>query len=246
MTALRIDSDTADFSAGGMFMEGMSFGEMILRLVLAVLIGGTVGIEREYKNRPAGMRTHVLVCLGACLIAVLDCLMASGMLNAQSSVVSTTFGRISAQVISGVGFLGAGTIFMAQKHVAGLTTAASLWCVACIGLAVGMGYYLLSVSACIIMLLVLHFAQNVIHPSILKAIELDFIHRDVALPFVEECFRAYGVQMRDLNVQIERTKECRVYRYVYTVTIRDSYTYVQLMTKLSESENIIQVRTRST
>lgn len=224
----------------------VGFGETMLRLVLAVIIGGAVGIEREYKNRPAGMRTHVLVCLGACLIAILDCLMVAEMLPLQSSGVSTTFGRISAQVISGVGFLGAGTIFMAQKHVAGLTTAASLWCVACIGLAVGMGHYALGLGACLIMLLVLHFAQNVIHPSILKAIELEFIHRDIVLPFVDECFRAYGVQMRDMNVQIERTKECRVYRYVYTVTIRDSYTYVQLMTKLSESENIMQVRTRST
>lgn len=222
------------------------FGEMMLRLTLAVIIGGAVGIEREYKSRPAGMRTHVLVCMGACLIAILDCLTVAEMLPLQSSGVSATFGRISAQVISGVGFLGAGTIFMAQKRIAGLTTAASLWCVACLGLVVGMGHYALALGACLIMLLVLHFAQNLIHPSILKAIELEFIHRDIALPFVDECFRAYGVQMRDMNVQIERTKECRVYRYVYTVTIRDSYTYVQLMTKLSESENIIQVRTRST
>lgn len=233
------------FSEECLSME-VNWEQMAIRLVLSVLIGGAVGIEREFKNRPAGMRTHVLVCLGACLIAILDCLMVSNMLLLQSSGVSTTFGRISAQVISGVGFLGAGTIFMSQKHVAGLTTAASLWCVACIGLAIGMGHYGLGIGACLIMLVVLHFAQNIIHPSMLKAIELEFIHRDIVLPFVEDCFRMHGVQMHDLNVQIERTKDGRVYRYIYTVTIRDSYTYVQLMTKLSESENILKVRTRST
>lgn len=222
----------------------IDFSQIFIRLFLAVILGGAVGIEREYKNRPAGMRTHVLVCLGACVIALLDSLMASHSLAIDG--VTTTFGRISAQVISGVGFLGAGTIFMAQKRVAGLTTAASLWCMACIGLALGMGYYTLGICAGVIVLLVLHLAQNAIHPSMLKAIELEFIHRDVALPFVEECFRTYGVQMRDLNIHIERAKDYRIYHYTYTVTLRDSYVYVQLMTKLSESENIIQVRTRST
>ena len=121
----------------------LDFPQIFIRLLLAVLLGGAVGIEREYKNRPAGMRTHVLVCLGACVIAILDSLMATQMASQASGGVTTTYGRISAQVISGVGFLGAGTIFTAQKHVAGLTTAASLWCMACIGLTIGMGYYVL-------------------------------------------------------------------------------------------------------
>ena len=224
----------------------IDFPQIFIRLLLAVILGGAVGIEREYKNRPAGMRTHVLVCLGACVIAILDSLMATNMASQAGGGVTTTYGRISAQVISGVGFLGAGTIFTAQKHVAGLTTAASLWCMACIGLTIGMGYYVLAVCAGIVVLLILHLAQNAIHPYMLKAIELEFIHRDIALPFVEECFRTYGVQMRDLNIHIERANDHRIYHYTYTVSIRDSYIYTQLMTTLSESENIIQVRTRST
>ena len=91
------------------------------------------------------MRTHVLVCVGASIIAIMESLMIADTItlnmNNASTGIAISYGRISAQVISGIGFLGAGTIFISQKKIAGLTTAASLWNVACLGLAVGMGYY---------------------------------------------------------------------------------------------------------
>ena len=91
------------------------------------------------------MRTHVLVCVGASIIAIMESLMIADTItlnmNNESTGIAISYGRISAQVISGIGFLGAGTIFISQKKIAGLTTAASLWNVACLGLAVGMGYY---------------------------------------------------------------------------------------------------------
>ena len=122
----------------------MAWWEIGLRLLLAVAAGCVIGIEREHKNRPAGMRTHVLVCVGAALIAIIDSLNAIATLSVNlehtSTGVAISMGRMSAQVISGVGFLGAGTIFMTQKKISGLTTAASLWCTACLGLAAGMGY----------------------------------------------------------------------------------------------------------
>ena len=99
---------------------------ILIRVSLAIAVGLAVGIEREYKNRPAGMRTHVLVCMGACMVALIESIFASHMDNMPGSV-TYNFGRLSAQVISGVGFLGAGTIFTASKKIVGLTTAASLW-----------------------------------------------------------------------------------------------------------------------
>ena len=99
--------------------------------LLAVFIGCVIGIERERKNRPAGMRTHVLVCVGASIIAIMESLMIADTItlnmNNASTGIAISYGRISAQVISGIGFLGAGTIFISQKKIAGLTTAASLW-----------------------------------------------------------------------------------------------------------------------
>ena len=97
---------------------GVSWWEQGLRLLLAVFIGCVIGIERERKNRPAGMRTHVLVCVGASIIAIMESLMIADTItlnmNNESTGIAISYGRISAQVISGIGFLGAGTIFISQ------------------------------------------------------------------------------------------------------------------------------------
>ena len=139
-------------------MLSVSWWEQGLRLLLAVFIGCVIGIERERKNRPAGMRTHVLVCV-ASIIAIMESLMIADTItlnmNNASTGIAISYGRISAQVISGIGFLGAGTIFISQKKIAGLTTAASLWNVACLGLAVGMGYYTISIAGCAIVIITL-------------------------------------------------------------------------------------------
>ena len=115
----------------------MEFLTVVIRLVAATVLGGIIGLERERKNRPAGFRTHILVCLGSALV-----MMISEMLFTQYEG-RTSFDptRIGAQVISGIGFLGAGTIIRQGVSVKGLTTAATLWATSCVGLAVGAGFY---------------------------------------------------------------------------------------------------------
>ncbi len=112
--------------------------DICLRLLCAMLVGMVIGTEREYTNRPAGMRTHILVALGACSVMI-----TGEMLFTKYSALGAfpDPARLGAQVITGVGFLGAGTILREGTHVKGLTTAASLWSVACLGLAAGAGYY---------------------------------------------------------------------------------------------------------
>lgn len=118
--------------------------EALLRLVLAVVVGAMVGMERERGNRPAGLRTHTLVCLGACAVMV------ASLWFAQRTGFEHDPMRMSAQVISGIGFLGAGTIIKSEAGVRGLTTAASLWVVACIGLVIGMGFYIGGLMAAVL------------------------------------------------------------------------------------------------
>lgn len=125
-----------------------SFNEIsvIVRLGLALLLGGLVGMERERKRRPAGFRTHMLVCLGSALV-----LLISQYLQTKGYPLDAT--RLGAQVISGIGFLGAGTIIVTARHqVKGLTTAAGLWASACMGLAVGIGFYEGAILACVVIL----------------------------------------------------------------------------------------------
>jgi len=116
----------------------ISFGEIALRLFVALLLGGLVGFERESHNRPAGFRTHILVCAGAALIMMLS---AYGFTDMAGNRYMVDPSRIAAQVVTGVGFLGAGTILQQRGSIRGLTTAASIWVVSGIGLAAGIGFY---------------------------------------------------------------------------------------------------------
>lgn len=131
----------------------LSNAEIILRLALAVLLGSLVGIERERLAWAAGLRTHMLVCVGSALIMIVSAFGFADVLGVEHVVLDPS--RIAAQVVSGVGFLGAGTIILRRDVIRGLTTAASLWTVAGIGLAVGSGLYLAAASATILILLIL-------------------------------------------------------------------------------------------
>jgi len=120
---------------------------IIIRLLLSVLLAGLVGWQREWAHTPAGLRTHMLVALGATIFT----LIASEL--GISSGIDTT--RITAGIVTGIGFLGAGTIIQYQDTIRGLSTAASIWTVAAIGMAVGYGMYTLSIVGAVLTLLVL-------------------------------------------------------------------------------------------
>ena len=114
-------------------------GELIdvMRLVIAAFLGGVVGLERQQRHKSAGLRTHILVSLGSCLVMVISIKIYTGV----QGLTNADPARLAAQVVSGIGFLGAGTIMKEGLTIKGLTTAASLWVVAGVGLAVGGGYY---------------------------------------------------------------------------------------------------------
>lgn len=133
--------------------------QMVLRLVLATVLGGMVGIERGKGDRPAGLRTHVLVCVGSTLFMLVSIFGFGDTTPVHTTVddlgVRRDSARIAAQVVSGIGFLGAGTIIHEGLSVKGLTTAATMWMVSAIGLAVGSGMYIVSIASTILTLVVL-------------------------------------------------------------------------------------------
>jgi putative Mg2+ transporter-C (MgtC) family protein len=137
---------------------------MVVRMVLAALLGGAVGIEREIHDKAAGFRTHILVCLGSCMI-MLTSMHISDMYH---GITNADPGRIAAQVVSGIGFLGAGTIIRARASIIGLTTAASLWSIAGVGLAIGSGLYIVGATGTAIMLISL---------VLMSRFEADYLHR---------------------------------------------------------------------
>lgn len=131
--------------------------EISLRLGCAMLVGLIIGIEREYTHRPAGMRTHILVALGACVVSIVGEIL---FLHYNSYGATPDPARLSAQVITGVGFLGSGTIMKEDSSVKGLTTAASLWAVACLGVASGFGYYSMALLGMVFIMITLTLFES--------------------------------------------------------------------------------------
>lgn len=118
------------------------------RLLLALLLGAAVGIERELSGKPAGLRTNILICVGATLLTELSLVAASGLV--EHELVRADPSRIAAQIVSGIGFIGAGTILISRGSVLGLTTAATLWVVAALGMAVGLHMYVVAVGGTVL------------------------------------------------------------------------------------------------
>ncbi|MEM5434181.1 MgtC/SapB family protein [Paraburkholderia diazotrophica] len=127
--------------------------ELISRLVLAAVLGSVIGFERERLSWAAGLRTHMLVCVGSALFMIVSAFGFADVAGAEHVVLDPS--RVAAQVASGIGFLGAGSILLRGSIIRGLTTAASLWSVAAVGLAVGGGLYTASIAATIIVLIIL-------------------------------------------------------------------------------------------
>ena len=169
-----------------------------LRMVLVVICGGLIGIEREYKRRPAGFRTHILICLGASMTTLISQYMYLEM------NMFTDLGRLGAQVIAGIGFIGAGTIIVTRRRqVKGLTTAAGLWVSAIVGLAIGAGYVEAAVLATLMILLVesllARFEWFIM--STAKTLNLYVEYRESGALFeMTEYLRTHNVSVSDLQV----------------------------------------------
>ena len=123
--------------------------EILVRLIAAAAAGGLIGFERSTANKPAGVRTLMLVGMGAALFTVVSI----------TSFADADPTRVASGIVTGIGFLGAGTIFRAKNHVKGLTTAASMWVVAAIGIVVGLGEYFLAIASTILVILILQLGR---------------------------------------------------------------------------------------
>ncbi len=221
----------------------MAVKDIIIRICMAILIGTVIGVEREYKNRPAGMRTHVLVCLGACIVAVLERTLQAEMNLANINNVSMTLGRLSAQVISGIGFLGAGTIFTSQRKIAGLTTAASLWNSACLGLMCGFGYYWYALVGGAMVMVVLMLLQRIVRVNTVKTVEVKFIHRAETLAYINALYAQLGIKVLDIDFHVENRGETNLYTNNYMLQLPSKVTYTDIINHLAENKNVESVRT---
>lgn len=196
------------------WLQELNIWSIIIRLVIAVIIGGIIGLERAFKHRAAGFRTYILVCVGS----------TAAMLTNQFIIEFTGAGdgaRLGAQVISGIGFLGAGTImFTSRNQVKGLTTAAGLWACACLGLAVGIGFYTLAIIASIIVVGVFSLL-----PTIEKAMTYKSSRFTIHIELQSrEYLKEFITSARELEFKVSSVEYNPAYSHsglsVYTIELR--------------------------
>ncbi len=193
----------------------LSWSDEVIRLGLAALLGGSIGIEREFREREAGLRTHMLVAVGAALFTVISAFGFRDVLGSGSgALVRLDPSRISAQIVSGIGFLGAGAIIRQGLSIRGLTTAATLWAVAAIGMASGAGSYAPAVITTVLVLIMLWPLRYVG-----RLLDRDHVHRlDVNLAagasprVVVEAVERIGAHLESFEVaEDERTVEVKLH-----------------------------------
>lgn len=213
---------------------------IIIRVFAAITVGGLIGLERGAKNRPAGLRTYMLVCVGACLI----------MLTNQYIYQVTGAGdpmRLGAQVVSGIGFLGAGTIIVTKHNqIKGLTTAAGLWASAGVGLALGVGFYEAAVAATVGIYLILALLQRWEH-RVHKKIRLLEIYVELdkrkPLPEFTQRLRALDLQIEGIQIESEYTPEADTRSVIVTLKSKKREDHYELTEKIRQIDGIIYLET---
>ena len=233
------------------FTGALTVEVVAFRLFLAVLFGGIVGYEREKNNRPAGFRTHILVCFGAAIVSMVQDQLRLDILDlarnesiAVASVIKTDLGRLGAQVISGIGFLGAGSIMKEKgETVGGMTTAAGIWATGCVGLGIGWGFYNIAVAAIIFMLLIMvsfkKFESKLVRKARLIKFEVKFLDEE---GYANGLLEAYEI-FRQKSIRITQIDKVQEEDTVYfTVSMKGRKNISDVIVSLSSVKNVEYVR----
>mgnify|MGYP001122312581 CR=1 FL=1 len=204
---------------------------VLFRLTLAVICGGLIGIERGRKHRPAGFRTYMLVCLGAALTMIISQYV-TYTLNQ-----STDITRLGAQVINGIGFLGAGTIIVTRRQqVKGLTTAAGLWASACMGIAIGAGFYVGALTVCVLIIIVL-IVLSKLEVKIMTAarnmtLSVGYTQSDDIVVIIDK-IKSLGVRIIDVEIVKLNTDGNFSLSAVFYVSLPKKYKHTDLIEQLA-------------
>lgn len=229
------------------YLRQFNTPSVLVRLTLAVAFGGLIGVNREHKRRPAGFRTYMLVCLGSAMTGVLSQYLwvmsntqwadVSSLLNKQIDV-----SRIGAKAIGGVGFLGAGTILITdQSEVKGLTTAAGLWASACLGLAIGAGFYegaLAGFAAIFLSIKVLpRFEEFLLSRSRNMNLYVELVSSERVRDFIV-LLKAMNIQIFDVELERKRHNTGTGASVVFYLHLPKSQSHTKLLTNLSYSPDV--------
>ncbi|NFA60620.1 MgtC/SapB family protein [Clostridium sporogenes] len=222
--------------------------QVIFRIFLSIVIGGVIGVERERKNRPAGFRTHILVCIGSCMAVMIQLYIIEYMkemirINGEFKyLLSADISRMASQVITGVGFLGAGTIIRDKGSVKGLTTAASIWVVACIGISVGLGFYFLSLVGFLGLILSLIVFENIESSMIDKTkeynISIEYLPKNNVIEYVIGELLKNQITIKSIKIFDKGINENQIIKIKLTVSTNNRLSFLSVIQNLQSNKNI--------
>ena len=219
------------------YLRGANLAATAFRLFLAMLFGGIIGLERGRRRRPAGFRTHILVCMGAALA------MSISQYVAVTLGQTTDVSRLGAQVINGIGFLCAGTIVVTVSQQ-GLTTAAGLWASACMGLAIGAGYYECALLACFtifITITVLNYVEKLL-TSRTKNMNINVTMTEVgAIPGVLDSLRSMNIKIFDVEITNVRDLRIESPSVIIEMKLPRRRPHAEIITSIAEIDGVISV-----
>ena len=221
-------------------LRDVTIASVALRMTLAVICGGIIGIEREYKRRPAGFRTHILICLGAAMTT----------LTSQYLYLVlgqyTDMARLGAQVVAGIGFIGAGTIIVTRRQrVKGLTTAAGLWAAAIIGLALGGGFYEGGLFATALIMIAELFFSRVEYRMLENAPEVNLYIEYSGNATLDELlreFRERGLKILNMGIIHSNSNEKHNACAIFTLRLHKGLDVDHLQTDIRATAGVISVR----
>lgn len=217
------------------YLRDVTTVSVLFRLFLAVICGGIIGIEREHKRRPAGFRTHILICLGASMTTLISQYLFYN-LN-----LYTDIGRLGAQVVAGIGFIGAGAIIVTKRRqVKGLTTAAGLWTCAIIGLAIGAGYYEAAVISTVVILVAEIFFVKFEYWILVNSRNLNIYveyEDNENLDNIIRLIKGYRIVIIDLEITKSGNNSCAIFQ----LQLPKKISHDKIMTAISSAEGIVSV-----
>ena len=224
----------------------LSIWDTVIRLFTAAVCGGIIGIERGKKHRPAGFRTHMIVCIGAALTMILSIYITDMLVNVwkvgYSDNTRIDISRLGAQVINGIGFLGAGTIILTgRQQIKGLTTAAGLWASACMGLAIGAGFFLGALIACgliIITVVLLSKLESFIlahSRNVNMYIEFESMD-DVAL--IVSKFKEMNVRVFDVEISKFKSSKSGRPNAIFSLLLPKKKSHVSVLTVIAQLDSV--------
>lgn len=219
---------------------------IIVRLLLTALLSGLIGIERETKQQPAGLRTHLLVGTGACLMMIMSITGFDAFINKGNDAIRFDPGRIPSYVISGIGFLGAGTIIVQRGSVKGLTTAASIWVAAGLGLVVGLGMYFVAILTTLIVLGTLYvlgkLERKYLSPHKYKSISIIAEDQEEVFSAISGFFEEQQVSIVDFQIEgVEAYGDKKVSKYIFSIEEGNIHNEMELVKKLEQFKAVYKV-----